>query len=264
MNSEGLKQFLATVGDAVHSVNTICVGLTSVRSGTIEKPEDLTISWSSSDPATSASKARLFALRASLVFVEEALLKYLGFLKSCIFADDKLRKALSTEKAADKVIEVSKHLPNAEPYWCPMVVLLVRWRNRVVHSSNVGLTVNQKKLLIDNAQLLKDRHAGIDIDKTINNFGSGQITLKDFTTLIAITVRYVRHIDEELKPNIYTVDGFFNWLEQRDLIGAYNSVINANGEATRRRKLKAFINTEFSDISDELIERLFKHGPVRL
>lgn len=263
MNSEGLKQFLGAVGDAVHSVNTICVGLTSVRSGTVAKPEDLTISWSSSDPATSAAKARLFALRASLVFVEEALLKYLGFLRSCTFDDEKLRKALSTEKAADKVIEVSKHLPSAEPYWCPMVVLLVRWRNRVVHSSNVGLTVNQKNLLIDNAQLLKDRHAGIDIEKTINNFGSDQITLKDFTTLIAITVRYVRHIDEELEPNIHTVDGFVDRLKQRDLIEAYNGVMNANGEATRRRKIKAFMNTEFSDISDELIESLSKYGPVR-
>lgn len=262
MESEGLKCFLNVVGDAVHSVNTICVGLAAVRAGTVKKPEDLTIGWSSSNPETSASKARVFALRASLVFVEEALLKYLDFLKDCSTEDERLHKALATEGAADRVIEVSKSLLDVEPYWCPMVVLLVRWRNRVVHNAKIGLTVHQRKILLDHEQVIKERHAGIGIKQTLDNFDSSQITLKDFTTLIAITVRYVRALDEELEPKLHTMQGFISRLEQRSLVVVFDNVMKANGESTRRRKLRSFLDTEFSNIPDTLFEDIFRHGPI--
>jgi len=262
MESEGLKQFLDVVGDAVHSVNTICVGLAAVRAGTVKKPEDLTIGWSSSNPETSALKARVFALRASLVFVEEALLKYLEFLKDCSTEDEKLYKALSAEGAADRVIEVSKFLPRVEPYWWPMVVLLVRWRNRVVHNAKIGLTVHQRKTLCDHEQVMKQRHAGIDIQQTLENFDSNKITLKDFTTLIAVTVRYVRALDEQLEPKLDTIQSFISRLEQRGLVVVFDNVMKANGESKRRRKLRSFLDTEFSNIPDTLFEDIFRHGPI--
>ncbi|AWL10820.1 hypothetical protein HMF8227_00314 [Saliniradius amylolyticus] len=263
MESEGLKQFLEVVGDAVHSVNTICVGLAAVRTGTVTKPDDLTIGWKSSNPETSASKARIFSLRASLVFVEEALLKYLDFLKDCSTEDEILYTALSTEGAADRVVEVSKCLSDAKPYWWPMVVLLVRWRNRVVHSAKNGLTPRQRKLLLEHEQVIKQRHAGIDIQQTLDNFDSSQITLKDFTTLIAITVRYVRALDEQLEPQLHTMQGFISRLEQRGLVEVFDNVMKANGESTRRRKLRSFLDTEFSKIPDTFFEDIFHHGPIR-
>lgn len=261
MESEGLSKFLDIVGDAVYSVNTICVGLASVSSGVAEKPDDLTISWSSSNPETAAAKARVFALRASLVFVEEALLKYLDFLRVCSTDEPKICGALESDGAAERIIEVSKFLSNAEPYWWPMVVLLVRWRNKVVHHSRTGLTVHQTKVLLDNSKALKNNHAGIDIAKTLENFESGQITLKDFTTLIAITVRYVRALDEELEPRIHTLEGFEFRLKQRNLVKVFNQVMNANGEATRRRKLKAFLKSEFSAVTEIFFEDIYKNGP---
>lgn len=263
MESEGLKQFLEVVGDAVHSVNTICVGLAAVQEGAVKKPGDLTVGWKSSNPETSASKARIFALRASLVFVEEALLKYLDFLKDCSTEDEILYKSLSTEGAADRVVEVSKYLTDAEPYWWPMVVLLVRWRNRVVHNAKVGLAPLQRKILLENEEFIKERHAGIDIQKSLENFDSRQITLKDFTTLIAITIRYVRGLDEQLEPQLHTMHGFISRLEQRGLVEVFDNVMKANGNSTRRRKLRSFLDTEFSKISDAFFEDIFQHGPIR-
>lgn len=262
MESEGLNKFLEIVGDAVHSVNTICVGLSSVASGTAVKPCDLTIGWSSSNPDTAAAKARLFTLRASLVFVEEALLKYLDFLEACLTDEPKIAAALASEGAAERVISVSKFLSNAEPYWWPMVVLLIRWRNKVVHESTTRLTVHQTNLLTSNADALKDKHAGIEISQTLSNFESGQITLKDFTTLIAVTVRFVRVLDEELEPRIHTLEGFEMRLRQRNMIRVFNQVINSNGEETRRRKLKAFLQSEFSEVTDTFFEDIYKHGPI--
>jgi len=263
MESESLKQFLKVVGDAAHSINTICVGLAAVREGAVKKPDDLTIGWTSSNPETSASKARTFALRASLVFVEEALLKYLDFLKDCSNEGESLYKALSTEGSADRVVEVSKYFSGAEPYWCPMVVLLVRWRNRVVHNSKVGLAPFQRKILLENKELIKKRHAGIDIQKTLENFDSSQITLKDFTTLIAIAVRYVRALDKQLEPQLNTINGFISRLEQRGLVEVFDNVMKANGESTRRRKLRSFLDTEFSKIPDTFFEEIFQYGPIR-
>jgi hypothetical protein len=261
MESEGLKDFLEIVGDAVHSVNTICVGLSAVGSGEAKKPDDLTISWSTSDPATAAAKARLFALRASLVFVEEALLKYLEFLADCSTDDENLIKAVKTEGAANRIFEVSKFLSNVETYWWPMVVLLVRWRNKVVHHSASSLTVHQRKILINHADELNKRHAGIDITRTLENFESGQITLKDFTTLIAIAVHFVRALDKQLEPRIHSLEGFEQRLRQRGLLETFNKIMNANGETTRRRKLALFLKSEFSDLTDVFVEEIYKNGP---
>ncbi|MBW2941382.1 hypothetical protein [Zhongshania aquimaris] len=262
MESEGLNKFLEIVGDAVHSVNTICVGLSSVASGAAVKPSDLTIGWSSSNPDTAAAKARLFALRGSLVFVEEALLKYLDFLKACLTDEPKISTALASEGAAERVIGVSKFLSNAEPYWWPMVVLLIRWRNKVVHESTIRLTVHQANLLTNNADALKNKHAGIEISQTLSNFESGQITLKDFTTLIAVTVRFVRMLDEELEPRLHTLEGFEIRLKQRNLVRVFNQLMNSNGEETRRRKLKAFLQSEFSAVPDTFFEEIYKNGPI--
>lgn len=261
MESEGLKKFLAIVGDAVHSVNTTCVGLSAVSSGDAKKPDDLTISWSSSDPVTAASKARLFVLRASLIFVEEALLKYLDFLQTTSH-DNKLSKALNSEGAAERVIEISKLLTQAESYWWPIVVLLVRWRNKVVHNSRTDLTNYQRNILLKYSETLKEKHAGIDISKTLENFENNQITLKDFTTLIAITVRFVRALDEELEPQIHTLEGFRLRLRQRGLISTFNKTLNANGESTKCRKLRAFLKSEFSNLPEMLIEEIYKNGPI--
>jgi len=261
MESEGLRKLLETVGDAVHSVNTICIGLASVASGNAEKPENLTIGWSSSNPEIAAGKARLFALRSSLVFVEEALIQYLDFLEACSTDDLKIKKALSNEGAAERVIEISKLLSPAEPYWWPMVVLLVRWRNLVVHSSRTRLTIHQTNLLLKCAKNLQNNHAGIKIEQTLANFESGQITLKDFTTLIAVTIRYVRVLDEELEPRIHTIEGFEHRLKQRNLLKVFNQVMNSNGEQTRRRKLSAFLKSEFSSIPDVFFEEIYSNGP---
>lgn len=262
MESEGLKQFLSVVGDAVHSVNTICVGLAAVSDGNAVRPSNLNIGWKTSNPEVSAAKARVFALRSSLVFVEEALLKYFDFLKVCTTENTKLLRALQTEGAVERVVETSKFLTQAEPYWWPIVVLLVRWRNKVVHNSRNELSVHQKNLLLSNSENLKNNHAGIDISTTLNNFETGQITLKDFTTLISITIRYVRALDEQLEPSIQTLDGFIARLKQRDLVQHFNNVIKANGDSTRQRKLNAFLRTEFSAIDECLYDDIYKNGAI--
>lgn len=75
-------------------------------------------------------------------------------------------------------------------------------------------------------------------------------------------MRYVRELDEQLEPKLHSMRGFISRLEQRGLVIIFDNVMKANGEATRRRKLRSFLDTEFSNIPDNLFEDIFHHGPI--
>jgi len=262
MESEGLKVFVKSVGDAVYSLNTICVGLNAVSKGDVEKPEDLTISWESSDYKQSAISARSFAVRSALVFVEEALLEYFKYISNCPDQPSKIISAVITDGAAKKVEKLSSQVSNLEPYWAPIVILLIRWRNQVVHNSNTSLSPVYRKILADNKGVIKTRHAAIDIAQTLSNFDSKKITLKDFTTMIAVTIRYVRQLDCELSPNINSAESLRNQLINRDLVADFKNVIGVNGVDKQKKKFDNFIKSNFPSLnggqSDSLFEIRFK------
>ncbi len=258
MESEGLKVFLNSVGDAVYSLNTICVGLNAVSNGGVEKPDDLTISWDANDPKQTSIQARSFAVRSSLVFVEEALLEYFKYLSNCPEQPPKIVTAVKVDGAAKKVEELSAQVPRLESYWMPMVVLLVRWRNQVVHNSKTSLSPSLRRTLLDNANIIKDRHAAIDIAKTLSNFDARKITLKDFTTLISVTIRYVRHLDEELKPYITSSSSLRNQIIARELVSDYKNVLGVNGDDKQKKKFDNFIRSNFPSLIGAQSDALFK------
>lgn len=262
MESEGLKVFVKSVGDAVYSLNTICVGLEAVSKGHVEKPDHLTISWESNDCKQSAISARSFAVRSALVFVEEALLEYFKYISNCPDQPAKILTAVTTDGAAKKVEKLSSQISNLEPYWAPIVILLVRWRNQVVHNSNTSLSPAFRKVLIDNSNVISQRHAAIDISQTLSNFDSRKITLKDFTTMIAVTIRYVRQLDSELSPNIKSTEFLRKQLISRDLVTDFKNVIGVNGISKQKKKFDTFIKSNFPSLiggqSDTLFESRFE------
>jgi hypothetical protein len=262
MESEGLKVFVKSVGDAVYSLNTICVGLNAVSKGDVEKPADLTISWESSDYKQSAISARSFAVRSALVFVEEALLEYFKYISNCPNQPTKIILAVKTDGAAKKVEKLSSQVSNLEPYWAPIVILLIHWRNQVVHNSNTSLSTVFRNILADNKDVIKTRHAAIDISQTLSNFDSKKITLKDFTTMIAVTIRYVRQLDFELSPNINSAESLRNQLINRDLVVDFKNVIGVNGVDKQKKKFDNFIKSNFPSLiggqSDTLFEVRFE------
>lgn len=257
MESEGLKVFLKSVGDAVYSLNTICVGLDAVSKGGVEKPEDLTISWESNDYKQSAISARNFAVRSALVFVEESLLEYFKYVSNCSDQPSKIITAVKVDGAAKKVEKLSSQVSNLEPYWAPIVVLLVRWRNQVVHNSNTSLSPVFRKVLVDNAAIISKRHAAIDITQTLSNFDSKKITLKDFTTMIAVTIRYVRQLDYELCPNIKSSESLCNQLVNRELVLDFKNVIGVNGLDKQKKKFDNFIKSNFPSLVGAQSDSLF-------
>ena len=258
MKSEGLRQFLKIVGEAVYNLNTICVGLEGVASGTVKKSGNLSITWSTNDPKRTALSARRFAIRSSLVFVEEALSDYVDFISTCSNQTQKIINACDTEGAAERITKLSKHVKGLEEYWLPFVILLIRWRNKVVHNSSSNLSPLHRKTILKNSIVINDRHAAIKVEETLNNFDEQKITLKDFSTMMAITIRFVRHIDCELKPTVAEKESFKNQILERGLESVFKRVIGVNGEEKQKSKFRAFINSNFTSIGDGEFEELFK------
>jgi hypothetical protein len=258
MESEGLKQFLKIVGEAVYNLNTICVGLEGVSSGSVTKPKTLTITWSTSDPSRTALSARRFAIRSSLIFVEQALSNYIDFISTCANQTQKVKAACAETGTAPRITELSKNISEKEEYWLPFVILLIRWRNIVVHDSKSNFSSIHRNSILNNSAIIKKRHAAIDVDKTLRNYDDEKITLKDFSTMMAITIRFVRHIDSKLEPSVADFDSFKNQIIERGLEGVYKQVVGVNGEEKQKNKLKAFINSNFTSIGDSEFKELFK------
>lgn len=259
MESEGLKQFLKSVGNSVFLLNTICVGLDGIATGAVTKSDHLTISWDPRDPKTTALSARAHAIKSSLVFVEEALLNYISFLGNSASQNSPIQSACNINGAAEKVTQLSKQIGGILPYWEPMVVLLVRWRNKIVHDSSTDLSSHYRTLLIKHEDKIKENHAAISISETLDNFDSGRITLKDFSTLIAITIRFIRHIDEKLVPTISDIDSFASIIKKKELGIIYKNILGVNGTDNQERKFYKFIENSFTSISQAEKEFLFKN-----
>ena len=259
MESEGLKQFLKSVGNSVFFLNTICVGLDGVANGTVKKSDGLTISWDPRDPKATALSARAHAIKSSLIFVEEALANYISFLGNCASQRSAIQSACNADGVAEKVTKLSKQINGALPYWEPIVVLLVRWRNKIVHNSSTDLSNHYRNILIKHETAIRENHAAISIRETLDNFDTGRITLKDFSTLIAITIRFIRHIDEKLIPSISDIESFATIISEKDLGVVYKNILGVNGNKMQNRKFYKFVDNHFPSISDAEKEFLFKH-----
>lgn len=209
-DTQALADFLKVVGNGVADLNTIAVGLAAIGPDH-EKPEGLNISWAPKDPLVSARKARKAAVHAAMVVTVEALGQYVRTITK-LPRFEKLTTEWNSRKpkpsAAERFSELAKllFLP-----MCPVkdasgydtqfrtccVMLLIHWRNRHVHTnSNAELTHQEKQLIHAHEERIRNDFAGIDLDQLFGDFKKNRPTLKEATTLIAMTIREVRAMDE--------------------------------------------------------------------
>jgi hypothetical protein len=116
-----------------------------------------------------------------------------------------------------------------------------------------------KSILINNSETIRANHANISIETTIDNYFSNKITLKDFTTMIAVTIKFVRLLDAELKPQINDLNSLSNFIKSRELESDYKKVIKVNGLETQRRKFYNFISSMIGEFSSKDMEFYFEN-----
>lgn len=257
MESLGLSEFIKSVGNSVHSLNTICVGLHGVETRIYMKPDDLTITWDPKDPCWSARKSRAFAINAAIVFVEEALMEYIRYLAKHPAAPDVLKQTTKIDGGAERIDHICAHYKPEKEYWGPFVSLLVHWRNRIVHpASSAKLNSSQESKIKEHTEEIRAFHAQIDVAETLKHFHAKSITLKDASTLIAITIRFARHLDETLQLDTATYEKIPYWLKHLNLENQYMSICKSNGTEDRARRLRQFFKTNLPFINEQLAKQV--------
>ncbi|MBW4482801.1 MAG: hypothetical protein KME14_09690 [Tildeniella torsiva UHER 1998/13D] len=215
MQTPALDRFLKQVGKVVHHLNTTVVGLSAVEAGTATKPIKLDISWQPSNVIASSRQARAFIMQATLVTVAEELVAYvvdLAFSPACsglTFSSDANR--------ANKFKALREYCHLEENHLSLGPLLVIHWRNKIIHrKSQAGLTKGQREILISESDVVKNNYKNLDPVLLLQHFDVNTPTLKDVSSLVAITINFVKIVDRSL-PEPASKSEVLEWLEYLDL-----------------------------------------------
>jgi hypothetical protein len=260
--SAALVEFLEGIGAAVFSLNTIVVGLAAVESG-YEKPEGLDISWNPEDRQIAARKTRRFAVEAVLVRVSEELNQYIvAISKLPRFNDVRARWAGQKQQpsVADKLSTIATSILGDGEYLIPASILLVHWRNRIVHeSSEAKLQAHEKSLLRGSDEEIAKRYKELSVDCLLCHFQRQRPTLKDVSSLTAMAINLARKMDAAV-CECFSKDDLDTWLAYYGIASAIEKV----RAETAPEKVEAAIARVFSSRAPHLLEvyRKFSSPPV--
>ena len=239
-----LRDFLNSVGEAVANLNTAIVGLDAVEQGH-RKPATLNISWNPQDRIAAARKSRRFVIEAVLVHVAEALSEFVSVMARLPSFDAVSLAWDSKATRADKLSGLAIHALGTRDYLIVGAALLIHWRNRVVHpNSRASLTSQQEKELRASSDEIEDQFAGLSVDRLLKDFESGRPTLKDISSLIAMSIRLVRKIEQSLSD-----------LSKEDI----DALLHYYGLAARIEEIEA--QTTPSKRRASVIRMLASHAP---
>lgn len=220
-----LTDLLGEVGEAVANLNTAVVGLDAVEKGH-EKPTTLSISWNPRDRVAAARKARRFVLEAVLVRVAEALQQFVrATVQLPRFKAVRENWDKSKTSSAQRLANFTAETLGEESYLSVGATLLVHWRNRVVHPhSRAELSAKQRKTLTQAANEIEQNFAGLSVEKLLHDFEVGQPTLKDISSLIAMSIKMARAVDREInqlsREDLETLLDYYDLRSKIEVIAA--------------------------------------------
>ena len=146
--SQPFQILLCDIGEAVFTLNTAVVGLDAVENGH-KKPATLNISWEPKDRKIAARKSRKFILESVMVRVSEVINQFVSALSKLPKFKDEKKEGGNDTSMAEKVAMIATKVLEKDDYLIPGVVLLVHWRNRIVHpNSGAELKPQQRKILL--------------------------------------------------------------------------------------------------------------------
>ncbi|POA70810.1 hypothetical protein [Pseudomonas sp. DP16D-R1] len=256
-STQALADFLQVVGSGVADLNTIAVGLAAISQNHV-KPDGLNISWAPKDPQLAAKKARKAAVHAAMVVTVEALNQYVRAVTKLprferLTSEWKSRKP-KPPSAAERFSELAKQLftPTAlgseaadydTRFRSCCVMLLIHWRNRHVHTdSSAELTHQEKQLVQANEERIRDAYAGLGVEKLFCDFEQNRPTLKEVTTLIAMTIQEVREMDQA----VYVCNDAAElqaWLAHYKLTGRIEKIQRESSPEKRHASVLRMLNT---------------------
>ncbi len=255
MKTPAFRPFIDGVGKVVHHLNTIAVGLSGVESGACKKPNGLDISWNPSDLRASSRDARSFALKSTLVFVAEELSIYTNeIIGSPNIGDIQLPKKLDR---SIKFEHLCNHIGMSGAHLIYGPLLLIHWRNIIIHKkSNASLSSNQKQLFKDTRDVILSKYKNLCIDELLKHFDKKQPTLKDVSSLTAMTINSVKEIESKISEPSSKQD-VTDWLINLKLYDDYKRILRV---AKNKPNPGKTIDNFFTTYSPELKSAYLKYG----
>lgn len=260
MQTPALAAFLKETGKVVHFLNTIAVGLSSVETGVAVRPSGLDVSWNPSNRQSSGRQARAFTQRATIVFVAEEFCEYVLCISKSPACSEQLVHL--KQDRASRVTSLNKHFSLDEDYSFLGPLLLVHWRNRIVHPrrSNAGLTRPQRSSFIHDSEIVKAKYKNLDPAITLAHFDENRPSLKDVSSLVSMTINYVKGIEARI-PEPTSRDEVIAWLISLGLAEKLDRVKReSQAKGKRRVGEQTFLNTHFPAIAEHYFRFCFEEA----
>jgi len=258
METTELNKLIREIGDSVHSMNTIAVGLSKLDKDNCDIPDGLDISWKPKELEFSKAKARSYAERSAIIYAVESFFEYIQKISENPFWNHPEINFTGDEKKAERVYNFLDQIPRVSDEMKILSELACHWRNKIVHASASKAKLANEK--IGRLRQLKDyvyeNYHHFDINLALENYENKRITLKDSSTLITILIKSVRLIDgfffEEfsLTKSINTIKS--NLYRQLDFI----IIMKQQDSDKKDRQIKTFINMTYPFLSDNQIDEI--------
>ena len=136
--------------------------------------------------------------------------------------------------------------------------LITHWRNRIVHESKSHLNKSEKSLLRESEQEIHATYKHLSVDRLLAHFEEGRPSLKDVSSLIAMSINLARRIDQQLGASITQAD-----LDR--LIQYYGLLepIQTIQVTTTPSKIDASVDRVFKSLAPQLLEAYRQFNPYR-
>lgn len=221
--SVALDQLLDDIGKTSFYLKTVVVGLDAVERGH-EKPETLDIKWEPADRISAARMSRHFAVEAFIVRASEALSFFIKTYAALPrFAPITTRWTKDTG-LTEKVDNLGSNLIGDSNYLISGAVVLVLWRNRVVHNGRFMLPPKYARVLHAEAQNIHDSYRNLEIALLLDHAINGRPTLEDVFSLVAMTINLARSMDERVYASFNKSD-VLAWISHFDLVPSIRKVM---------------------------------------
>jgi hypothetical protein len=249
-----LETLLNDIGSASFLLNTIVVGLDAVEHD-YPKPDGVNVSWEPKDRIAAARMARKFAVESFIVRAAEVLKAYTLAISAFPRFDAIRSKWHQKTGIAEKLDDVATDVLGKDEYLVAGGMLLLFWRNKIVHKGDLGLSAPKKNLLRKYEADIAAAYGDLSVDRLLCHAAEGRPTLKDVSSLIAMSINLARRLDEKIYTCL-TKEDVIAWIKHYGLAPTLTKVVSETSPDRLQVSIERLFRTHASGLYGDY-KRLF-------
>lgn len=255
--SYALKKFKKEIGQANHFLITILIGLDGVKSGKVVKNDEFDAAWNPRDIIASASRSRIYTIKASLAWVVDCLDMYLRLCnrKPRLLSEELSNKFNGTGHRVYEKYKLVSDEYEVSDIDIAVVDLMICWRNRMTHfDADNDISNESRNILIasiNEDESIKKIH--LDCNQMINSFDQSECpTFKEMAFMISRTISFVESIDKILidRVNVLTFLNDVLCNEFKNNPHIFHSIFSTIGNRRRKRLIQFIKNYGFIEVEN--------------